>query len=353
MYPWPYLDRAGFTLRSVMPATDVALVATVRPGYIESQLARAQSYFEARARKNYRRSLPLGGSAPPISSIGTSPPQPNLIGTPTIGSMRLALAITTPGADGSAQFKWSLGALDATGALIYAGSLASVAVNFSGAGYTVAPSVVIDAPPQGGTQATATAAINAFGVVTGVSIVTPGTGYTSLPNVTLAGGGGAGALATATAITPIPVAIPAYTPPTPTSVFLSPTGLSVVWPAGVYSLDNFYQAPTPVPEVVLQWLTQMVTPDVYNARGRNPADPYIEQLEADRTRVLGSDGKGGELHEFADGENGLIDIPIDDAQGSAVTAGPLAYSETSPYVAFDRERHVGEWEDRQRRGSFS
>jgi len=337
VFPWPYLDRAGFSLRSVMPASDIALVAALRPGFIESQCARAQSLIEARLRKNYAGSLPLGGAAPPLSPMVTVPPAPpaSLVGVPTVGSMRLYLQIVAPGNDGTATFKWSL-----DGGATFCGSVGNIAVTFGGIGYSATPTVTIDPPPPGGTQATATATV-VGGVITAIVVGTPGTGYTALPNVTITDATGTGATAAATAITPIPVTIPAYNAAAPTAVYLSPTGLSVIWSAGAYLTSYVYQAPTPVPETVLQWIVQIVTPDVYNARGRNPADPYIAQLEADRTRVLGTDGKSGELHEAADGQNGLLDLPVDDALGSAQTTGPLATSFASPYASFDYERQQG------------
>ena len=56
-----------------------------------------------------------------------------------------------------------------------------------GIGYssTSPPAVTIAAPPSGGTQATATAAVNASGVLTGITVTSAGSGYTSAPAVTL------------------------------------------------------------------------------------------------------------------------------------------------------------------------
>lgn len=78
-----------------------------------------------------------------------------------------------------------------------AGIVRSIAVNAPGAGYTSAPNVVIDAPPAGGIQAAAIAAINAGGVVS-ITMTDEGSGYVGVPGVALTGGGGAGATATAT-----------------------------------------------------------------------------------------------------------------------------------------------------------
>ncbi|HYN77850.1 MAG TPA: hypothetical protein VES73_08660, partial [Lamprocystis sp. (in: g-proteobacteria)] len=62
--------------------------------------------------------------------------------------------------------------------------------------------VVIGAPPQDGTQATAVAAVGVNGVVTGITITNPGSGYTAAPTVNIStfttAGPGTGATASAT-----------------------------------------------------------------------------------------------------------------------------------------------------------
>ncbi|MBJ6725979.1 fibronectin type III domain-containing protein [Geomesophilobacter sediminis] len=70
-------------------------------------------------------------------------------------------------------------------ATLTAGVVSSIAITNAGTGYTSAPNVTIDAPPAGGTQATAVATVNLLGVVTGISVVNGGSGYTSVPNVYL------------------------------------------------------------------------------------------------------------------------------------------------------------------------
>jgi hypothetical protein len=69
-----------------------------------------------------------------------------------------------------------------------------------GTGYTSAPTVVISAPPSGGTQAVATATV-ANGQVTAITVSTAGVGYTAQvpPVITFTGGGGSGATAIAIA----------------------------------------------------------------------------------------------------------------------------------------------------------
>jgi biotin carboxyl carrier protein len=72
--------------------------------------------------------------------------------------------------------------------------VSGVRVTQGGSGYTSAPTIVLDPPPAGGIQATASAVV-AGGQVTSISVTNPGTGYTAAPTVTLNGGGGSGAAA--------------------------------------------------------------------------------------------------------------------------------------------------------------
>ena len=74
----------------------------------------------------------------------------------------------------------------------------TITVVTGGSGYTSIPTVNIDPPPAGGTQALATAFVGINGQVSNVAVNDPGSGYTTAPNVTFSGGGGAGASATAT-----------------------------------------------------------------------------------------------------------------------------------------------------------
>jgi len=72
----------------------------------------------------------------------------------------------------------------------------NIDITSGGSGYTLAPTVVIDPPPSGGTQALASAFVFA-GEVVSIAVNDPGNGYTSVPNVVFNGGNGAGAAATA------------------------------------------------------------------------------------------------------------------------------------------------------------
>jgi hypothetical protein len=131
---------------------------------------------------------------------------------------------------------------------------------------------------------------------------------------------------------------------TAASVALGATGLVVSFPAGAYALGQSYAATTPVPEAALWWLAAILTPEMYRARGVNPQDPQMEQLEKDRDRAL------AELKEAADSQDGLFDLPLLDAGESGITqGGPQAYSETSPYVGFDHQARCAREEDRDAR----
>jgi len=72
----------------------------------------------------------------------------------------------------------------------------SVTITAAGSGYLFPPILIIDAPPAGGIQATATATISA-GAINAVTVVNQGAGYSTAPRITLVndardtvGGGG-------------------------------------------------------------------------------------------------------------------------------------------------------------------
>jgi hypothetical protein len=62
------------------------------------------------------------------------------------------------------------------------GGAVALAVGAGGTGYTYIPQVIIAAPPPGGVQASAHAAITA-GAVTGIALDNPGAGYSTPPQV--------------------------------------------------------------------------------------------------------------------------------------------------------------------------
>jgi hypothetical protein len=90
---------------------------------------------------------------------------------------------------------------------------------------------------------------------------------------------------------------------------------------------------TPIPEIVLGWLTALVTPDVYRKRGVDPQDPQIASVEKDRDEAV------AEIKEAADSQDGLFDLPLNEAmQTSAITSGgPMGSSQVSPYEWIDIE----------------
>jgi hypothetical protein len=91
----------------------------------------------------------------------------------------------------------------------------------------------------------------------------------------------------------------------------------------------------PVPDIVRGWLADLVTVDMYQRRGVNPADDTFQAARdaANQARE--------QMRESADAREGLYDLPLrhDLAEsGIAGAGGPLSYSEQSPYDWADRQR---------------
>lgn len=99
-------------------------------------------------------------------------------------------------------------------------------------------------------------------------------------------------------------------------------------------LRKRYKVPfDPEPEIFVQWISRLVTPIAYRARGTNPQDPTITVLEEERKNVY------AEVREAVDAKDGLYDLPLvpeGDASGIS-KGGPLGYSEPSPYDWLDRQ----------------
>jgi hypothetical protein len=134
--------------------------------------------------------------------------------------------------------------------------------------------------------------------------------------------------------------------PTAATYVIPGTGLTVAFPAGTYSTDNVYSAPTPVPEAVLGWLTDLVSVDVMKKRGANSNDPAMGELIAAANTAL------AECEQAANSKEGLFDLPVDDSGGSDIrTGGPLFYTETSPYVSADIAEFIGTQQDYCRNGT--
>lgn len=115
-------------------------------------------------------------------------------------------------------------------------------------------------------------------------------------------------------------------------------------------LDKRYATPfiqTPYPSIILRWLTQLTSLDVYMKRGFNPtdddADLFVKQFD---TAVQ-------ELKEAADAEKGLYQLPLrQDLSQSGIAKGfPRTYSETSPFVWKRLQRWIGRGEDLRGRGT--
>ena len=109
----PYLDLAGFKLRTIMPSQDVDLVESFQPGFTVQRIASWSSEINAAARKRYGNAgnlgyhVPFGQIAPAVVAQGTLPPGITLVGRPVLGSMRIWIQIIVGGALGAATFAWS------------------------------------------------------------------------------------------------------------------------------------------------------------------------------------------------------------------------------------------------------
>lgn len=91
----------------------------------------------------------------------------------------------------------------------------------------------------------------------------------------------------------------------------------------------------PVPQIVKDWLSDIVTPLAFDKRGVNPEDPSYQTL------LQYSKDAYDEMKETADSETGLFDLPLNNTAGgaSAIVRGePMAYSEPTPYGWLDEQR---------------
>lgn len=112
-----------------------------------------------------------------------------------------------------------------------------------------------------------------------------------------------------------------------------------IWTSRIYArLRKRYSVPfaSPIPEIVLGWLTAIVTVEAYQKRGWNPDDEQSAQIKADRDEAL------AEIKEAADAEGGLFDLPL--RQNTTETGidqgGPYVYAEASPYDWIDAQREA-------------
>jgi len=98
-----------------------------------------------------------------------------------------------------------------------------------------------------------------------------------------------------------------------------------------------------IPEIVLGWLTALVTLDLYLKRGWNPSS------EQDALIAKDAETAATEIKEAADSATGLFDLPLrESAPGTSgvVRGGPFAYSEASPYAWTDGQVDDALSEDR-------
>jgi phage gp36-like protein len=114
-------------------------------------------------------------------------------------------------------------------------------------------------------------------------------------------------------------------------------------------LRKRYAAPfqIPIPGVVEQWVSRMVTPDLLVKRGVNATDEQFVYLERR------ADAAAKEIQEAANSETGLYDLPLrDDRSSTGIVYGtPGGYSEQSPYVWTNVQAEAARGEDYAGRGS--
>jgi hypothetical protein len=97
-------------------------------------------------------------------------------------------------------------------------------------------------------------------------------------------------------------------------------------------LGKRYAVPfdTDTPEVIKNWLSRLITWELYLKRGINPDDAQVAMIQERATTAE------AEVKEAATGDTGLFEIPLKetpkpDAEG--ITRGaPLAYTEAGPYA---------------------
>jgi hypothetical protein len=124
---------------------------------------------------------------------------------------------------------------------------------------------------------------------------------------------------------------------TAASVPLGVTGMTALFPAGVYPVGAEYGAAPPVPEAVLKWLAWLVTEDVATKHGISSNDPLAIKI-TEKAQLAEK-----QIEEAANTKDGLWDLPTSEDEASAIdTGGPLGYSEQSPYV----------WTYRQQEGAM-
>jgi phage gp36-like protein len=102
------------------------------------------------------------------------------------------------------------------------------------------------------------------------------------------------------------------------------------------------------PESLLGWLTDLATETLRNIRGYDASDPFMQKMEA---RVLAAKA---EIQEAASSKDALFGLPATDGKDASAVAfaGPLSYTEASPFVSADMMERQGHHEDDQGFGTF-
>lgn len=89
----------------------------------------------------------------------------------------------------------------------------------------------------------------------------------------------------------------------------------------------------PVPVIIEQWITRLVTPRCYRRLGVEPNNAQYEDVRDDAKNAE------SELTEAANSDTGLLELSQNDATDTAVATkgGPFGYSEQSPYTWTDSQ----------------
>jgi hypothetical protein len=145
-------------------------------------------------------SVVSGGAGYVVGDVVNFAAAPNATGSGAVGAVSAvdangaitAINVTGPGGQYSLPPIIRVTSANGMGALLNAtlnaGTLTGVVITEAGGTYTSAPTVTIDPPPAGGTQATATAT-ETNGRLTSITLINKGSGYTTVPNLVLSGGG--------------------------------------------------------------------------------------------------------------------------------------------------------------------
>lgn len=109
--------------------------------------------------------------------------------------------------------------------------------------------------------------------------------------------------------------------------YLTPFGIDPVAPSTVRGA---------VPDVVLEWLTALVTYDAYRALGFDPSSMQDQTILDDAKQAE------DDMKEAADSEVGLFELPLrqTDAETGVTQGGPFSYSEPGPYEWADVQREA-------------